>query len=273
MCVLRITIREMNVITINESRKRKTERFIEAHTKRLVELEALEQLDFWNYEEERKELAKWMLQTEFDVWVEIELRYEHTKELSVVQIQHRYKEILTTALNIMDRVFYGNNTDRKNERGTRFVYRHRGKSGINEHAHALVESDKRVSYTTYCVLLEHILKHLFIETSDKCSAGELEKSREHSAMYVSREYKQLKNDTLHTDITNIGTNDYSSEYNNDIDRRISRLKLKILRRALKAQIYKENRENKIGAERLLSKFCKAVKQRKLEHAKQATQNI
>ena len=78
-------------------------------------------------------------------------------------------------------------------------------------------------------------------------------------MYVSREYKQLKNDTLHTDITNIRTNDYSSEYNNDIERRISRLKLKILRRALKAQIYKENRENKIGAERLLSKFCKAVK--------------
>ena len=37
---------------------------------------------------------------------------------------------------------------------------------------------------------------MFIETSDKCSAGELEKSREHSAMYVSREYKQLKNDTL-----------------------------------------------------------------------------
>ena len=44
-----------------------------------------------------------MLQTEFDVWVEIELRYEHTKELSVVQIQHRYKEILTTALNKIGR--------------------------------------------------------------------------------------------------------------------------------------------------------------------------
>ena len=263
----------MNVITINESRKRKTERFIEAHTKRLVELEALEQLDFWNYEEERKELAKWMLQTDFDVWVQIELRYEYTKQLEQVEIRRKHKEILTTALNIMDRVFYGNKADRKNERGTRFVYKHRGKSGINEHAHALVESDKRVSYTNYCVLLEHILKHLFIETSDKCSAGELEKSREHSAMYVSREYKQLKNDTLHTDITNIRTNDYSSEYNNDIERRISRLKLKILRRALKANIYEENRENKIGAERLLSKFCKAVKQRKLEHAKQATQSI
>jgi hypothetical protein len=173
----------------------------------------------------------------------------------------------------MDRVFYGNNSDRKNERGTRFVYRHRGKSGINEHAHALVESDKRVSYTTYCVLLEHILKHLFIETSDKCSVGELEKSREHSARYVPHEYNKLKNKTLHTDITNIGTNDYSSEYNNDIDRRISRLKLKILRRALKANIYEENRENEKGGERLLSKFCKAVKQRKLEHAKQATQSI
>jgi len=83
----------------------------------------------------------------------------------------------------------------------------------------------------------------------------------------------LKSDTLQTDITNIGTNDYSSEHNNDIERRISRLKLKILRRALKAKIYKENTEEKIGGERLLSKFCKAVKQRKLEHAKQATQSI
>ena len=263
----------MSVITINENRKHKLLRKALSDYSKQVDIEELEKLVFWNCEKERKELAKWMLQTEFDVWVEIELRYEHTKELSVVQIQHRYKQILTTALNIMDRVFYGNNTDRKNERGTRFVYRHRGKSGINEHAHALVESDKRVSYTTYCVLLEHILKHLFIETSDKCSAGELEKSREHSAMYVSREYKQLKNDTLHTDITNIRTNDYSSEYNNDIERRISRLKLKILRRALKANIYEENRENEKGGERLLSKFCKAVKQRKLEHAKQATQSI
>ena len=263
----------MSVITINESKERKLLRKALNDYSKQVELEELETIKFWNYEKERKELAKWMLQTGFDVWVQIELRYEYTKELEQVEIRRKHKEILTTALNMMDRVFYGNKADRKNERGTRFVYKHRGKSGINEHAHALVESDKRVSYTNYCVLLEHILKHLFIETSDKCSAGELEKSRERSAMYVSREYNKLKSDTLDNDITNIGTNDYSSEYNNDIDRRISRLKLKILRRALKAQIYKENRENKIGAERLLSKFCKAVKQRKLEHAKQATQSI
>ena len=273
MCVLRITIRETSVTTINENRKHKLLRKALSDYTKQVETEGLEILRFKNCEKERRALAKWMLQTRFDVWVQIELRYEYTKELEPIEIRRKHKQILTTALNFMDRVFYGNNSDRKNQRGTRFVYRHRGKSGINEHAHTLVESDKRVSYTTYCVLLEHILKHLFIETSDKCSAGELEKSREHSAMYVSHEYNKLKSDTLHTDITNIGTNDYSSEYNNDIDRRISRLKLKILRRALKAQIYKENRENKIGAERLLSKFCKAVKQRKLEHAKQATQSI
>jgi len=83
----------------------------------------------------------------------------------------------------------------------------------------------------------------------------------------------LKSDTLQTDSTKIGTNDDSSEHNNDIERRISRLKLKILRRALKAKIYRENTENKIGGERLLSKFCKAVEQGKLEHAKQASQSI
>jgi hypothetical protein len=93
-----------------------------------------------------------MLQTGFDIWVEIELSYEHTKQLSVVEIQHqhrhRHHQILTTALNMMDGVSYGNRKHRKNERAARFVYKHKGKSGINEHAHALVESDKRVSYTT-----------------------------------------------------------------------------------------------------------------------------
>jgi len=170
----------MSLITINENTKHKLLRKALSDYSKQVDIEELEKLVFWNCEKERKELAKWMLQTEFDVWVQIELRYEHTKELSVVQIQHRYKQILTTALNIMDKVFYGNNSNKTNGRGARFVYRHRGNSGINEHA--LVERDKRVSYTTYCVLLEHILEHLFIETSNKCSAGQLEKSGEDSAM-------------------------------------------------------------------------------------------
>jgi len=85
MCVLRITIREMSVITINENRERKLLRKALSNYSKQVDIEELEKLVVWNCEKETKELAKWMLQTEFDVWVQIELRYEHTKELSVVQ--------------------------------------------------------------------------------------------------------------------------------------------------------------------------------------------
>ena len=95
----------MSVITQNESRELKSLRKALNDYDKQVEIEALEIMTFTSCEKERRELVNWMLQTNFDVWVEIELRYEHTKELSVVEIQHRHKQILTTALNVMDKPF------------------------------------------------------------------------------------------------------------------------------------------------------------------------
>jgi len=200
-----------------------------------LEAEGLEVLSFKNNAQERGALVNWMLQTEFDIWVEVGLGYEHTKNLSVVEKQRLLKKILNRTMNMLDRVFYGHRTERKNERGTRFTYKHLGNSGINDHAHMLVQSDKRVGFSTYCGLLENILKHMFIETTESCTAKRLDKSREHAARYVTHEYDKLKNETLNLETTNIGKNNTTYEFNDDIKRRIGRLKMKILRKALSKQ--------------------------------------
>ena len=197
-----------------------------------IELEQLTTMNFVNCEEERRAIAEWMLKSSFNIWVEIDLNYERTKNLSVYEKQRKLKEILSITLNIMDRVFYGHKADRKNERGTRFTFTHFGRSGLNEHKHMLVRSDRRVDFTTYCALLQNIFRHMFDETTDKCSASALRESREHAARYTTHEYNKLGNDTLDLETTNIGNDNYGTELNDDTKRRIGRLKMKLLRRAL-----------------------------------------
>jgi len=142
---------------------------------------------------------------------------------------------MTRALNMMDRALYGNRAHRHNDRGTRFIYRHTGYYGHNEHLHALIESDKRIDYTTYCAVFENILKHLFVETSDGCRVEALRESRARNARYITHEYKKLGNETLLTGITNIGRSDINDDFLHDINKRLQKLRLKIFKKAIQTQ--------------------------------------
>ena len=79
-----------------------------------------------------------------------------------------------------------------------------------------------------------MLRYLFEETTDKCGAFALKKEKENVARYATHEFYKLKTETIHSKGTHIGNNNYSTEFSNDIQRRIKKLKLKILRKALKA---------------------------------------
>lgn len=181
---------------------------------------------------ERSALTAWLLEGKFDTYVELALDYKQTKYLSVEQTENLSKHILSVAMNMLDRAIFGNAAHRKQQRNMRFSFLHFGKTKTNAHIHMLCKSDTRLSADRYRELLTQILQHCFAETTKKCRAVALHKHLQHSARYITHEYSQQQNNTIELQLTNMNAAEEKSEFAEVIEKRIRKLKKKILEKKL-----------------------------------------
>ena len=189
---------------------------------------------------ERSALTAWLLEGKFDTYVELALDYKQTKHLSVEQTENLSKHILSVAMNMLDRAIFGNTAHRKNQRNMRFSFLHFGKSRTNAHIHMLCKSDTRLNAEKYRELLTQILQHCFDETTTNCRAEALRQHLQHSARYVTHEYAQQRNDTIELQLTNMNAVEEKTEFAEVIEKRIKKLKKKIVEKKL----LKEERKDK-----------------------------
>lgn len=184
------------------------------------------------FAKERCALTNWICEADFDLWVELELEYNKVKHLNSEEKLELIQQILNTTTNILDRTFFGNKAQRKNQRNTQFRFIHKGRTGTNPHLHLLVASDKRVNLETYKALLTNVMRYYFDETTNHSQAVALKREAKHAARYVTHEYAQLGTDTIDLATTHINNDTQELTLTDAVARRISRLKLKILRKAL-----------------------------------------
>ena len=225
-----------------------------------------------SHADERIEIVAWMLENDFDTWVEVELKHNAVKNKTKKEREELARRILRKSFKALDRVFYGNKADRDDWRTPRISFLHLGKKGTNPHFHAFIKSDSRVSEKRYRDLLTMYLRRMFDETSDGCVAQALKKDLECGARYATHEYEQLGNDTI--DVDNAHTKQNSDDrYDADVERRVERLEHTLLKKLTRAQKLSAKRATRYEQKRqkYLKRLVKrADKRRKHEQKTKAT---
>lgn len=180
----------------------------------------------------KKALADWQLENAWDCVGMLSFDFTNDSVANACKTlyaqrcyeERRIEQICKGIMNVIDRVFWGHLIQSKNATRTqRFVFKHLGDSGMNEHRHFVMESDSRIDFVKFCDLVTEVMRYWYFETTTTCGCCAIRESKEQVANYNTHEFNQLENDTLQLSTTHIAENEYDRKWNNDIQRRIDKL--------------------------------------------------
>lgn len=145
--------------------------------------------------DQRREFARWMLDAGVDVFGTLKFHngYEMRPEKGRKAIRHYW--------NTVDRQVFGKPAVKRGRRIIRFVFRHVGVSGYNDHFHFAAKSAGDVE--VFCRRLR-LLWYGLREADERFSFIEPIRNPIGAAFYLTHEIRQLSNETFQPDLSHIG---------------------------------------------------------------------